>query len=137
VTSIDRGRGEAEVEASGKKMKVALKDLVGLPGAAAPPKRPAGREDRASTPPPTSVAAQAEIVLVGFRVDAALPEIERAVNDALMSGKGAVRIVHGHGTGRLAAAVREFLSDHPGVASHRPGDETEGGGAVTIALLDV
>ncbi len=137
VTSIDQGRGEAEVEASGKKMKVALKDLVGVAGAAAPSRRPDTGDTRPTARPQSSALAQAELVLVGLRVDAALPEIERAVNDALMNGRGAVRIVHGHGTGRLAAAVREFLSEHPGVASHRPGDESEGGGAVTIALLDV
>ncbi len=137
VTSIDRGRGEAEVEASGKKMKVAVKDLVAVASPAPAPRRPGTSDARPTAPPPTSAAAQAELVLVGLRVDAALPEVERALNDALMSGRGAVRIVHGHGTGRLAAAVREFLSEHPGVASHRPGDENEGGGAVTIALLDV
>ena len=54
-----------------------------------------------------------------------------------MSGKGALRLVHGHGTGRLAAAVREFLTTHPGVASFRYADASEGGPAVTIARLDV
>ena len=84
-----------------------------------------------------TVVATAELVLVGQRVDAALPLVERAINDALMSGKGALRLVHGHGTGRLAAAVREFLTTHPGVASFRYADASEGGPAVTIARLDV
>ena len=48
-----------------------------------------------------------------------------------------LRVVHGYGTGRLAAAVKEFLTEHPGVSSHRPGDANEGGNAVTIARLDV
>jgi DNA mismatch repair protein MutS2 len=81
------------------------------------------------------MAPRGEIVLVGLRVDAALPEVERAINDALLSGKGSLRIVHGFGSGRLAAAVREFLSEHPGVGSHRPGDAQEGGDAATIAEL--
>ena len=132
VTSIDGARGEAEVETGGKKMKVAVKDLVRLPGGAGPDRTAA--PDRPSR---TTAAAPLELVLVGLRVDAALPEVERAINGALLSGRSALRIVHGHGTGRLAAAVKEFLADHPGVASHRPGDATEGGSAVTIALLDV
>jgi DNA mismatch repair protein MutS2 len=82
-----------------------------------------------------NIAPRGEIVLVGLRVDAALPEVERAINEALLSGKGSLRVVHGFGSGRLAAAVREFLSDHPGVASHRPGDAQEGGEAATIAEL--
>jgi len=75
-------------------------------------------------------------VLIGLRVDAALTELESAVDDALLAGKGALRVVHGYGTGRLGAAVKEFLSEHPGVASYRPGDANEGGAAVTIAKLD-
>jgi DNA mismatch repair protein MutS2 len=81
------------------------------------------------------MAPRGEIVLVGLRVDAALTEVERAINDALLSGKGSLRIVHGFGSGRLAAAVREFLAEHPGVESHRPGDAQEGGDAATIAEL--
>jgi len=79
----------------------------------------------------------AEVVLVGKRVDEALPEVEHALNEALLTGRSSLRIVHGHGTGRLAAAVREFLDTHPGVAAHRPGEPREGGLAVTIAVLDV
>ena len=81
--------------------------------------------------------ATVEVVLVGQRVDDALPVVEKAINDALLSGKPALRLVHGHGTGRLAAAVREFLKTHPGIASYRWGDAEEGGQAVTIARLDV
>jgi DNA mismatch repair protein MutS2 len=87
--------------------------------------------------PLSGVVATAEVVLVGQRVDEALPVVEKAINDALLSGKAALRLVHGHGTGRLAAAVREFLQTHPGVASYRWGDAQEGGQAVTIARLDV
>ncbi|HQR68945.1 MAG TPA: Smr/MutS family protein, partial [Thermoanaerobaculia bacterium] len=95
---------------------------------AEPPKRPAG------PPAPTPAA---EVVLVGKGGGEALPEVEHALNDALLTGRSSLRIVHGHGTGRLAAAVREFLDSHPGVAAHRPGEPREGGTAVTIAVLDV
>ncbi len=147
-------RGEAEVEIKGKRMRVEAKSLS--PASAAPAGRPnlerAGRaapgdplSKKSSSAPQSSdlspaspaVVATAELVLVGQRVDAALPLVERAINDALLSGKGALRLVHGHGTGRLAAAVREFLTTHPGVASFRYADASEGGPAVTIARLDV
>lgn len=142
LLALDEAKGQAEVEVGGKKMKVAAADLRPLAGAAA--ERPVSKWapiPRGSSPAPkgapgpASVAPRGEIVLVGLRVDAALPEVERAINEALLSGKGSLRIVHGFGSGRLAAAVREFLSDHPGVASHRPGDAQEGGEAVTIAEL--
>ena len=135
---IAPARGEAEVEVGGKRMKVAIDSLIPL-AAAAPAKRSSqpstAAAPKSSVPAPGTVSAG--IVLVGKRVDEALPEVERAVNEALLAGTGTLRIVHGHGTGRLAAAVREYLAGHPGVASQRPGDAREGGTAVTVAVLDV
>ena len=135
-------RGDAEVEIKGKRMRVDVKSLSPAPAGRAYPATPPTRPPSAPrpsdlSPAAASVVATAELVLVGQRVDAALPLVERAINDALLSGKGALRLVHGHGTGRLAAAVREFLTSHPGVASFRYADASEGGGAVTIARLDV
>ncbi len=147
-------KGEAEVEVKGKRMRVDAKSLspasavptsqanLERAGRAAPgdplsKKSPSSPRSSDLSPASPAVVATAELVLVGQRVDAALPLVERAINDALLSGKGALRLVHGHGTGRLAAAVREFLTSHPGVASFRYADASEGGPAVTIARLDV
>lgn len=132
-------RGDAEVEVKGKRMRVPVSSLSPAPAGRAKPPAGAARPPRPSdlAPAAATVVATAELVLVGQRVDAALPLVERAINDALLSGKGALRLVHGHGTGRLAAAVREFLTSHPGVASFRYADASEGGPAVTIARLDV
>ena len=144
LLALAAGRGEAEVEVKGKRVRVALSALS--PASLATPagrvvsvKTPAAGSQRPPTPPPSSwgVLATAEVVLVGQRIDDALPVVEKAINDALLSGKAALRLVHGHGTGRLAAAVREFLKTHPGIASYRWGDAEEGGQAVTIARLDV
>jgi DNA mismatch repair protein MutS2 len=132
-------RGEAEVEVKGKRMKVGVASLSPAPAGRAAPAaaRAAGKSAPQAAASEPAVVATAELVLVGQRVDAALPLVERAINDALLAGKGALRLVHGHGTGRLAAAVREFLTTHPGVASFRYADASEGGPAVTIARLDV
>ncbi|MGZ6971251.1 MAG: Smr/MutS family protein, partial [Thermoanaerobaculia bacterium] len=120
LLALDAGRGEAEVEVKGKRLKVAAAALSPAPAGRAIPVRTAAlASNRVPDPPPSSsgVVATAEVVLVGQRVDDALPVVEKAINDALLSGKAALRLVHGHGTGRLAAAVREFLQTHPGVAS--------------------
>lgn len=135
---LDLAHGEAEIDTGGKRMVVEASALLPAGGTApethsflgtAMPPRPES-EERPSR-------ASAEVVLVGRHVDEALPEVERALNEALLERRSSVRIVHGHGTGRLAAAVREFLDAHPGVAAHRPGEPREGGTAVTIAVLDV
>ncbi len=147
LLALAAGRGEADVEVKGKRVRVSLAALspassVPLAGRAIPIKTLAPASSRPQTSPPSSsgvvaTMATVEVVLVGQRVDDALPVVEKAINDALLSGKAALRLVHGHGTGRLAAAVREFLKTHPGIASYRWGDAEEGGQAVTIARLDV
>lgn len=142
LLALDEAKGQAEVEVGGKRMKVGAADLRPVTGAVASaavskwaPIPRASVAEAKGAPAPTAAAPRGEIVLVGLRVDAALPEVERAINDALLAGKGSLRIVHGFGSGRLAAAVREFLADHPGVSSYRPGDDSEGGDAATIAEL--
>jgi DNA mismatch repair protein MutS2 len=75
------------------------------------------------------------INVIGQRVDAALELIDRALDQAAAAGVTRVRVLHGHGTGRLKAAIRAHLADSRYVSSHRPGDETEGGDAATIITL--
>ena len=74
-------------------------------------------------------------MLVGQRVADALPELDRYLDAARMAGHGEVRIVHGHGSGRLRKAVREFVSGHVHVRTHRGGRAEEGGEAATVVCL--
>jgi DNA mismatch repair protein MutS2 len=77
----------------------------------------------------------AEINVVGLRVDEAVPRVDKLLDEAVLAERHEVRIVHGHGQGRLRQAVAELLSGHPHVADFRLGGEREGGGGVTIATL--
>jgi DNA mismatch repair protein MutS2 len=76
-----------------------------------------------------------ELMLVGRRVDEALEELDRFLDAAQVAGHDEVRVVHGHGTGRLRAAVREFLEGHVQVRAHRPGRAVEGGDGATVVML--
>jgi DNA mismatch repair protein MutS2 len=80
-------------------------------------------------------AAPRELLLLGRTVDDALAEIDRFLDGAALCGHDEVRIVHGHGTGRLRAAVRRFLADHVHVAGLRPGRPEEGGDGATVVTL--
>ena len=53
----------------------------------------------------------------------------------MLSGRGEVRIVHGHGSGRLRDALRERLRKHPAVVASRPGAPNEGGNGATVVTL--
>ena len=76
-----------------------------------------------------------ELFLLGNTVDEALEKLDKFLDDAFLAGRTEVRIIHGHGTGRLRTAVRQFLSSHRQIDSHRPGLDAEGGSGATVARL--
>ena len=76
-----------------------------------------------------------EIVVIGSTVDAAIDKIEKFVDDALLKDARTLRIVHGHGTGKLRDAVREFFRRHPLVAEVAQAPDNQGGGGATIVTL--
>jgi DNA mismatch repair protein MutS2 len=73
----------------------------------------------------------------GQRVDDALVEVDRFLDDSLLAHREVVFVIHGHGTGALREAVRVHLDMHAGVARWRAGQEKEGGDGVTVVWLDV
>ena len=62
----------------------------------------------------------------------ALDSIEFYLDKASLANLSPVTIIHGHGTGALKSAVRDFLSTSPYVAKFRPGQDSEGGDCVSI-----
>lgn len=82
-----------------------------------------------------SVEIPPEINLIGKRVEPALEELDSYIDQALLSHRREVRVVHGHGTGRLRQAVRDHLRGHSGVASVRSGAPNEGGNGATVITL--
>jgi DNA mismatch repair protein MutS2 len=76
-----------------------------------------------------------EVDLRGLRAEDALDKLERYLERAHLAGLPFVRIIHGKGTGRLRAVVREALAEEPYVRSFEPGSEKEGGDGVTVAKL--
>jgi DNA mismatch repair protein MutS2 len=76
-----------------------------------------------------------EINLVGLTVDEALPQVDKLLDDAALSERREVRLIHGFGEGRLRRAVAGLLEGHPHVAAFRSGRDGEGGGGVTVVEL--
>jgi DNA mismatch repair protein MutS2 len=84
---------------------------------------------------PKAVETSSQIDLRGMKVDDAMETIERYMDQTLMGQRDEVRIIHGHGTGALKKAVREWLSNCAFVEDYRPGDRFEGGDGATIVRL--
>jgi DNA mismatch repair protein MutS2 len=76
-----------------------------------------------------------EVSLRGMMVDDALETLERYLEKAYLAGLPFVRIVHGKGTGKLRAAVRDALRGHSYVRSFEEAHPSEGGEGVTVALI--
>ncbi len=75
------------------------------------------------------------LLLVGKRVDVAMPELERFLDDALLQGVSEVEVVHGAGEGVLRKAVREHLAAHSGVTAFHAAGPNQGGDNVTIVEM--
>ena len=117
---------EVEIDSGGKRIRLGRR-LVQK----AAPKNPRPR----SGPAPAEASVRTEVMLVGMRVDEAIPQVDKFLDDAFLADLPNIRIVHGFGQGRLRAAVRDLLKSHPHVTSFREGAPSEGGGGVTIVEL--
>lgn len=74
--------------------------------------------------------------LRGYRVEEALDEVESYLDKASLANLSPVYIIHGHGTGALKQAVRDFLKTSPYVAKYRPGEDSEGGDGVCVVDIN-
>jgi DNA mismatch repair protein MutS2 len=136
VASIE---GEvAWLEAGGKRMRVPRTELERVEGDPRPLPRAAGRgRGRGSEAEPASDVATStpEVNVIGRRLEEAIEEVEKALDSALLAGAGRFRVVHGHGTGRLRAGLRDHLRKHRAVSRLRAADPREGGNGATIVEL--
>lgn len=62
-------------------------------------------------------------------------EVDRYLDEAVLSGLETVRIIHGKGTGALRTAIWNGLKKDPRVKSYRMGNLGEGDSGVTIVTL--
>lgn len=76
-----------------------------------------------------------EIDLRGERVEEALHQLERYLDQALLSNYPKVTIIHGMGTGAVRKAVQESLRNHPQVKSSSSAPANQGGNGATIVTF--
>ena len=76
-----------------------------------------------------------ELNLIGQTVEEALATADKYLDDAVLGQLPEVRLIHGHGTGKLRRAIEEMLAAHPHVQSYRSESHQHGGSGVTIVEL--
>lgn len=114
----------------GRRLECRVGELEAVPAGGAVPRPRGSVRVRAE-----SRDVDSEINLIGRASDDIDGDVYRFVEEALAAGMRFIRIVHGHGTGRLKAAVREALRGHPGIARVEDAPQAQGGAGATVVLL--
>jgi DNA mismatch repair protein MutS2 len=73
--------------------------------------------------------------LRGKRVDDGMADLVQFLDDNLLTNTSPLMIIHGHGTGAMKNAVRDYLHKQMPKGSYRSGDIHEGGDGVTMVTL--
>ena len=124
------GGQEAEVGIGGFRLRTSVDDLEFR----SKPAKPEPTEERTIGRPQVS-SPGVELDMRGWRAEEVAPSLDKYLDNAYLAGLPWVNLIHGKGTGVLKRVVREFVSGHPLVASHRAGDLGQGGDGVTIVQL--
>jgi DNA mismatch repair protein MutS2 len=131
-----QGKKRVRVKVGEGEVLATVANLVGLArGQAAAPPPVSSSPRRVSSGGGLRLDEQTVVDVRGKAADEALDDVVAALDRATMAGAPFLRIIHGHGTGKLKASLRDYLKDSPYVAEFRAGDRAEGGDGVTVARL--
>ncbi|HEU4782710.1 MAG TPA: Smr/MutS family protein, partial [Ktedonobacterales bacterium] len=132
IVALANGRGEVEVQLGAMKLRVPEGQVERLS------RRQARVAETRSVALPSrepTLAPELQLDLRGWRVEDALEEVDRYLDNAALAGMPFVRILHGKGTGALRQAIRQQLSHHPLVKSQASAEAKDGGDGITIVTL--
>lgn len=121
-----------EVQMGILKMVVETDDLQkqSLPKEAKPKAKP-----RATVKGSSRQTVRASLDLRGHRYEQAMGEVDRYIDNAILSNLGTVEIIHGKGTGALRKGVQEYLRSNPRVKSFDYANANAGGDGATIVTF--
>ncbi|MEK7235279.1 MAG: endonuclease MutS2 [Nitrospirota bacterium] len=132
-----QGKKRVRVKVGAGELLATVANLVGLARGQVSPSKPAPSASprRFQSSGGLGLDEQTVVDVRGKAADEALDQVVAALDRATMAAVPFLRIIHGHGTGKLKATLRDYLKDSPYVAGTRPGDRAEGGDGVTIVTL--
>ena len=135
IQSLPDSRGNVTVQMGILRSQVNISDLeiIEEPSPYTPKKL--NRTSKGRIGMSKSLSVSPEINLLGKTVDEAVAELDKYLDDAILSHLNTVRVVHGKGTGALRKGIHEFLRRQKHVKSYRLGEFGEGDAGVTIVEL--
>ena len=127
-----------EVEVRGKRMRVLRSTLRYAPNREAPPQQrqsiPIEKGELSRGPEGVRTTTNT-LDLRGMRVDEALDAVESFLDEMILTEHGSAFLLHGHGTGALKTALRQWLPKSKYGSRWNRGGPDEGGDAFTIVIL--
>jgi DNA mismatch repair protein MutS2 len=133
------GKKRVKIRMGEKEVSVSVSVLAGLPAGDGQEEAATSRaEQSAGARRPVSTGsgeASTAVDVRGRTAEDAREALVACLDQALLDGVSVVRIIHGHGTGRLKQVLRDYLKDSPYVSAFRPGERPEGGDGVTVVKL--
>ena len=135
IASRPDSRGNVTVQMGILRSQVNISDLeiIDEPSPYAPKKL--NRTSKGRIGMSKSLSVSPEINLLGRTVDEAVSELDKYLDDALLSHLNTVRVVHGKGTGALRKGIHEYLRRQKHVKSYHLAEFGEGDAGVTIVEL--
>lgn len=135
IASRPDSRGNLTVQMGILRSQVNISDLEIIEEPSPYPPKKLSRTSRGKIGMSKSLSVSPEINLLGRTVDEAVAELDKYLDDALLSHLDTVRIVHGKGTGALRKGIHEYLRRQKHVKSYRLAEFGEGDAGVTIVEL--
>lgn len=135
VSSLPDSRGNLTVQMGILRSQVHITDLEIIEEPASYITKNKNGSSKGKLKMSKSLSVRPEINLLGKTVDEAVMELDKYLDDALLSHLSTVRVVHGKGTGALRKGIHEFLRKQKHVKSYRLAEFGEGDAGVTIVEL--
>ncbi|HET9845430.1 MAG TPA: Smr/MutS family protein, partial [Nitrospira sp.] len=131
-----QGKKRVRVKVGDGELLATVANLVGI-GRGTEALQPAPPITRASLVEERSSCADIPTVVDvrGQAVDEAMDQVLAALDRTTLEGAHSLRIIHGHGTGKLKSTLRTYLKRSPYAAHFRSGERHEGGDGVTIVTI--
>ena len=135
IGSLPDARGNVTVQMGILRSQVNISDLEIIEEVSPYAPKRMNRTAKSKIKMSKSLSVSPEINLLGKTVDEAVAELDKYLDDALLSHLNSVRIVHGKGTGALRKGIHEYLRRQKHVKSYRLAEFGEGDAGVTIVEL--
>lgn len=131
VQALPDSSGEAQIQLGIMKIRVPLNQLKRVQEEKQAKKKYQGTDTGGPRLEPVGL----EVDVRGLDLEEAWMNVDKFIDEAYLSKRETIHIIHGKGTGILRRGLQDYMRRHPHVKSMRDGGYYEGGNGVTVVEL--